>query len=312
MDAAARADQLRAELLKFGAVEGVVGCQVVGAAPVVRAWGAVSDASVFEAGSVSKIVTGLLLALAIQAAEVSADDRLDRYLPGTGRAGQATLAELATHTSGLPRLPAPVLVRALLRPRNPYLGVTLPRLVRYTRMVRPGQAGKAVYSNLGVALLGHALASAAGLPYWDLARERVLHPLGMSKSGDLPTSALAAPDGAWDLAAFAPAGGLRASVPDMLRLAAVAADSAHSPSPAAAALALSAEAAMGAGRFGWCWMVSQREHGPVYWHNGATGASWAFIGASGSCAIAVAVPAHREQAWDTAALQVLSDQAEHD
>jgi serine-type D-Ala-D-Ala carboxypeptidase/endopeptidase len=195
MDAAARADQLRAELLKFGAVDGVVGCQVVGAAPVIRAWGAVSDASVFEAGSVSKIVTGLLLALAIQAAEVSADDRLDRYLPGTGRAGQATLAELATHTSGLPRLPAPVLVRALLRPRNPYFGVTLPRLVRYTRMVRPGQAGKAVYSNLGVALLGHALARAAGLPYWDLARERVLHPLGMSRSGDLPTSALAAPDG---------------------------------------------------------------------------------------------------------------------
>ena len=130
MDAAARADHLRAELLKFGAIEGVVGCQVVGAPPVVRPWGAVSDASVFEAGSVSKTVTGLLFSLAIQAAEVSAGDRLDRYLPGTGQAGQATLAELATHTSGLPRLPAPVLARALLRARNPYRHVTLRRLVR--------------------------------------------------------------------------------------------------------------------------------------------------------------------------------------
>ena len=82
---------------------------------VVRPWGAVSDTSVFEAGSVSKTVTGLLFALAIQAAELSADDRLERYLPDTRRAGQATLVELATHTSGLPRLPAPVLVRALLR-----------------------------------------------------------------------------------------------------------------------------------------------------------------------------------------------------
>jgi serine-type D-Ala-D-Ala carboxypeptidase/endopeptidase len=307
MDAAARADQLRAELLRFGAVEGVVSCQVVGAAAVVRAWGAVSDASVFEAGSVSKIVTGLLFALAIQAAEVSAGDRLDRYLPRTGRAGQATLAELATHTSGLPRLPAPVLVRALVHAGNPYRGVSLPRLVRYTRMARPSQAGRgAVYSNLGVALLGHALATAAGMSYWDLARERVLHPLGMSRSGDLPTSALAAPNRAWDLAAFAPAGGLRASVPDMLRLAGVAAGSAHSPFPAAAALALSAQAAMGAGRVGWCWMLSQREHGPVYWHNGATGASWAFIGASGSSAIAAAVPARRQRAWDTVAMQVLS------
>ena len=307
MDAAARAGQLRAELVRFGAVEGVVGCQVAGAPAVVRAWGTVSDASVFEAGSVSKIVTGLLFALAIQAAEVSAGDRLDRYLPRTGRAGQATLAQLATHTSGLPRLPAPVLVRALLHPGNPYRGVSLPRLVRYTRMARPSQAGRgAVYSNLGVALLGHALASAAGMSYWDLARERVLHPLGMSSSGDLPASALAAPDRAWDLAAFAPAGGLRASVPDLLRLAGVAAGSARSPFPAAAALALSAQAAMGAERVGWCWMVSQREHGPVYWHNGATGASWAFIGASGSSAIAAAVPARRQHAWDTVALQVLS------
>ncbi len=306
MDAAARADRLRAELLRFGAVEGVVGCQVVGAPAVVRAWGSVSDASVFEAGSVSKTVTGLLLALAIQAAEVSAGDRLDRYLPRTGRAGRATLAELATHTSGLPRLPVPVLVRALLRPGNPYRGVSLPRLVRYTRMTRPRKAGRAAYSNLGVALLGHALASAAGMSYWDLARERVLHPLGMSRSGDLPTSVLAAPNRAWDLDAFAPAGGLRASVPDILRLAGVAADSASSPFPAAAALALSPQAAMGAGRVGWCWMLSQRKHGPVYWHNGATGTSWAFIGASGSSAIAAAVPARHQRAWDTAAMQVLS------
>src|SRR5258705_13791096 len=102
MGAAARADQLRAELFRCGAVEGVVGCQVVGAPAVVRAWGAVSDASVFEAGSVSKIVTGLLFALAIQAAQVSAGDRLERYLPRTGRAGQATLAELATEPVGQP------------------------------------------------------------------------------------------------------------------------------------------------------------------------------------------------------------------
>lgn len=52
--------------------------------------------------------------------------------------------------------------------------------------------------------------------------------------------------------------------------------------------------------------MSQGKHGPVYWHNGATGASWAFIGASGSCAIAAAVPARRQGAWDTVAIQALS------
>lgn len=307
VDAAARADLLQADLLSRGAVNGVLSCQIADAPAVVRAWGSVSAAAVFEAGSVSKAVTGLLFALAVQAGEVSAGDRLDRYLPGTGQAGHATLAQLASHTSGLPRLPAPVMLRALLRPGNPYRGVSLPRLVRCTRRARRGLPGKAVYSNLGVALLGHALASAAGMSYWDLARARVLSPLEMASSGDLPASALAAPGRAWDLAAFAPAGGLRASVPDLLRLAAVAADPASSPFPAAAADALSARAAMGAGSVGWCWMLRPARYGPVYWHNGMTGASWAFIGAGGSCAIAAAVPARFQRGWDTLALQALSE-----
>jgi CubicO group peptidase (beta-lactamase class C family) len=137
---------------------------MTGSGPVVRAWGPVPATSAFEAGSVTKAVTGLLLALAIEAGEVSGPDRLDRFLPGTGRAGQATLAELATHTSGLPRLPARTLLRALAHPGDPYKGSSVPRLIRDTRWVRPGTAGQAAYSNLGVALLGHALAAAATPP----------------------------------------------------------------------------------------------------------------------------------------------------
>jgi CubicO group peptidase (beta-lactamase class C family) len=112
---------------------------MIGSGPVVRTWGPVSDTSAFEAGSVTKTVTGLLLALAIETGEVSGSDRLDRFLPGTGRAGQATLAELATHTSGLPRLPASTLLRALAHPGDPYRGSSVPRLIRDTRRVRPGR-----------------------------------------------------------------------------------------------------------------------------------------------------------------------------
>ena len=81
-------------------------CRAAGSRPAVATWGGVRGTAVFEAGSVTKAVTGLLLALAIDSGEVSAADRLDRFLPGTGRAGRAPLAALATHTSGLPRLPA--------------------------------------------------------------------------------------------------------------------------------------------------------------------------------------------------------------
>jgi D-alanyl-D-alanine-carboxypeptidase/D-alanyl-D-alanine-endopeptidase len=278
---------------------------VTGSGPAVCAWGPVSGTSAFEAGSVTKAVTGLLLALAIEAGEVSRSDRLDRFLPGTGPAGGATLAELATHTSGLPRLPAATLLRALAHPSDPYRGVSLPRLIRDTRRVRPRRPGNAVYSNLGVALLGHALAAAATVPYWDLARIRVLTPLGMTSSGDLPKSALAAPDGAWDLGAFAPAGGLRATVGDLLRLAWVAARPSASPFPAAAVDALTPRVRMNNGYVGWCWMLRPHARPPDAWHNGATGAGWAFIGATSSGAIAACVPAAHQPAWDTTALRGL-------
>jgi serine-type D-Ala-D-Ala carboxypeptidase/endopeptidase len=127
VDAASRAARLRVMLRSAGANSGAVACRAAGSRPAVCTWGPVSGTSVFEAGSVTKAMTGLLLALAIEAGEVSSSDRLDRFLPGTGPAGRATLAELATHTSGLPRLPAATLLRALAHPGDPYPGdVTAP------------------------------------------------------------------------------------------------------------------------------------------------------------------------------------------
>ncbi len=280
---------------------------MAGSGPVVRAWGPVSGTSVFEAGSVTKTVTGLLLALAIEAGEVSSSDRLDRFLPGTGRAGEATLGELATHTSGLPRLPASTLLRALAHPGDPYQSSSVPRLIRATRRTRPGRPGHAAYSNLGVTLLGHALAAAATAPFWHLARDRVLTPLRMTSSGDLPDSALPGLGRAWHMGAFAPAGGLRATVGDLLRLAWTASRPHESPFAVAVIDALTPRAAMNNGYVGWCWLLRPQARHPYAWHNGATGAGWAFIGAGSSCAIAACIPARRQAAWDTAALSVIAE-----
>jgi hypothetical protein len=43
---------------------------------------------------------------------------------------------------------------------------------------------------------------------------------------------------------------------------------------------------MNNGYVGWCWMLGPQSRRSYAWLNGATGASWAFIGASSSCAIA--------------------------
>ncbi|MDN5805393.1 MAG: beta-lactamase family protein, partial [Microlunatus sp.] len=56
----------------------------------------------FEIGSISKGLTGLLFADLIARGEVRADTRLGDLLPVTGELAKVTLAQLATHTSGLP------------------------------------------------------------------------------------------------------------------------------------------------------------------------------------------------------------------
>ena len=56
----------------------------------------------FEIGSISKGLTGLLLADMIERGEVRADTRLGTLLPVTGALAEVTLSQLATHTSGLP------------------------------------------------------------------------------------------------------------------------------------------------------------------------------------------------------------------
>jgi CubicO group peptidase (beta-lactamase class C family) len=82
------------------------------------------DASTsMEIGSLTKVFTALLLAEAIGRDELKLADRIDRVLLGLSWAGApaVTIEELATHTSGVPRLSFGVL--DALR-SNPYLNYT--------------------------------------------------------------------------------------------------------------------------------------------------------------------------------------------
>jgi CubicO group peptidase (beta-lactamase class C family) len=66
--------------------------------------------TVFEIGSVTKLFTSVLLADMVRRGEVKLTDSVFRYLPPhTSRARETrtiTLADLATHTSGLPLWPS--------------------------------------------------------------------------------------------------------------------------------------------------------------------------------------------------------------
>jgi CubicO group peptidase (beta-lactamase class C family) len=84
------------------------------------------------------------------------------------------------------------------------------------------------YSNLGVGLLGEALADRAKTKYETLLHKEVTGPLGMRETAITLTPALAArfiaghdgehkPAHAWDIGALAGAGGIRSTAADMLR-----------------------------------------------------------------------------------------------
>ncbi|MCQ6458514.1 serine hydrolase, partial [Vibrio parahaemolyticus] len=80
--------------------------------------------AVFEIGSVTKVFTALALARLTVAGTTDLDEPLAELLPRgaqvPSRDGTTiTLRHLATHTSGLPRLPTGMLRQALLHPATP-------------------------------------------------------------------------------------------------------------------------------------------------------------------------------------------------
>src|SRR3972149_8582837 len=142
--------------------------------------------TIFEIGSGTKVCTALLLADMVQRGEVALDDPISKYLPSGVKApernGRAiALVDLATHTSGLPRVPAN------LRPatfQDPYADYTAEHLDAFLSSYElPREPGtKFEYSNLGGGLLGYLLARRAGMDYAALVRARITGPLGMTST----------------------------------------------------------------------------------------------------------------------------------
>ena len=187
--------------------------------------------SVFEIGSITKVFTGILLAEMASRGEVEITAPVRRYAPAgltlpTRGDREITLADLASHTSGLPRRPGNL---KLDNRANPYAAYSVVQLHEFLASYQlPREIGSQYeYSNLGMGLLGHVLAARAGGDYETLVRHRILEPLGMTMTGVSLSPAMKArlaighdwegkPTGLWDLPTLAGAGGLRSNMHDML------------------------------------------------------------------------------------------------
>lgn len=259
--------------------------------------GAVSEDTLFEIGSVTKVLTGLLLAQLSEEGVVSLDSTLGELMPEPWALDPAVAAirlqELATHTSGLPRLPmnAGMLWRQIARSADPYAGLDNQDIFAAVAALNADNVagrGEFAYSNLGQALLGRLLEVAAGEPYETLLEDRVLAPLGLTDTAFTDTvlddPRLARPHREnlqparnWRLDAYNPAGGLSSNLEDMVTFL-QAAMTAEPGSPLAKSMTVHWANESGEQTAGLGWAISERDDERMVWHNGRTGGYYAFIG----------------------------------
>jgi serine-type D-Ala-D-Ala carboxypeptidase/endopeptidase len=247
----------------------------------------------FEIGSVTKTMTAALLAEFIGRGEVALDDPIAKLLPpGTSvpsfNGHDITIGEIVTHTSSLPAIPPQYHAPDI---NNPYAHATerdLLDALAATQLTRePGS--KWEYSNFAMIVLSYALAKRSGKDYETLLRERLLVPLEMNDTyvaqrppqvhlaqGHLSTGAPAIP---WDFQPdMAGVGGVRATLPDMLRYLEGELGTRDSAITPALARTQDLVANVGGHRMGMNWNLSTVNGHTRIFHEGGTGGYSSFAG----------------------------------
>ena len=177
-------------------------------------------------GSVTKTFTALTVMSLRDEGLLSLDDTLETYLPGT-RHARVPLRQMLAHASGLQREPVGNIWETLVAPeREEFLAG-----VEEAEQVLPAHHAFH-YSNLAYGLLGQVVERVTGQDWEQVVRERVLDPLGMTRTGLTPAddravgyqvdpyAGTASEEPLFSLGATAPLGGLWSTVADMARYAA--------------------------------------------------------------------------------------------
>src|SRR5436305_4182924 len=250
--------------------------------------------SVFEIGSMTKVFTSLILSDMVQRGEAKLDDPVSKFLPASAKMPERngrkiTMVDLATHTSGLPRMPNNMHPKDLT---NPYADYSVDQMYAFLSSYDlPRDIGsKYEYSNLGVGLLGHALALHAGMSYEKLVQTRILTPLKMTSTAIAFTPAMKAhlahghtetlqPAANWDLPTFAGAGALRSTANDMLKF--LAANIGLTQTSLAPAMKAMLDVRKPTGvpnlEIALAWHIYTKDGEQMIWHNGGTGGYHSFM-----------------------------------
>ncbi|MBN8285006.1 serine hydrolase domain-containing protein [Zoogloea sp.] len=247
-DLQASIDEEVAKFLKQPQVRGVVVGVYKDGKSFIKGYGTISGAAdgtapdgatVFQIASVSKVFTATLLQILCDEGVVNMDATLDellgRSMPLSPTVQQVTLRQLATHTSGFPRIPQSLDEKATEAAKgddvllDPYSHLGPQYIFDYLATAEDKKdAGRFEYSNYGMGLLGHVLEKVTGKDYESMVKERILAPLEMEGTGVTLSSSMqmhmaqghtakGSPTPIWRFAALAGAGALNSNVQDMLK-----------------------------------------------------------------------------------------------
>jgi len=138
----------------------------------------------FEMGSITKTFTATLLSMEVLKGAVALQDPISLYwkeLEGLD-AGKITLQELASHTSGLPRMPTNFVMSDPLDPYKDYDASLLLQFLKDFKQSAKGPYPYA-YSNVGIGLLGYLLSEKLNSKtFSDYLETNLLKPLGLRKT----------------------------------------------------------------------------------------------------------------------------------
>lgn len=250
--------------------------------------------TLYEIGSVSKVFTGLALAMAASEEQINLDDPLADHLPEGVKLkdyeGKAVLMKhLSNHYSGLPRLPENM---PFTDPLNPYADYDKELLWEFLNghALRRAPEAKYEYSNLAVGLLGTILADKKGKSYDELIYGEISSKLDMKDTrvklnDDQKLRLSPGHDGNkqvknWDLNALEGAGAIRSSASDMLNFLMYQMEMYPSPLTSAMRLSQKGTAALdnGTDSVALGWHIKHGEDSKIIWHNGQTGGYHSFLG----------------------------------
>ncbi|MEM8534494.1 MAG: serine hydrolase domain-containing protein [Chloroflexota bacterium] len=254
-----------------------------------------SGQSLFEIGSITKVFTAVLLADLVFTGQSKLDDSAHALFPEPNNIPrEVTLQHLATHTSGLPRLPSNLFWPMLRNIDNPYSNYTQQHLNKYLRRYRHKhkRIGTYEYSNLGAGVLGAILASRLHLSYEAAIQTRISDRLGLDDtritlSSEQTERLITGYTGEgqstpnWDMSTLAGAGALRSSVDDMLRFIAANLDDVQGTGVMLQFChAARTHIDQTGNQVGLGWHIKALPEGrsTILWHNGGTGGYRSYMG----------------------------------